>query len=239
MQDGRGRVMVVRTVLALLPLLIAAVAFGISQTGRVVQDRPFTWKEFPLNFDISMAPLALHGTLFSLVAVGALLCWSRADRRWLRGCSLLLWSAVFAFAYFYVLDGSANALEWIEHRAGIREVGKQLLLAAPVIIFGGATCALLYWSFRSRAIVACCAIATAIAATMFYLLDSDDAETWSPVAWHTLTCLGFSIALWPTMPAHGGCKKCGYDLTGLTSGICPECGTPTADSTPLSNPEHS
>jgi predicted amidophosphoribosyltransferase len=24
----------------------------------------------------------------------------------------------------------------------------------------------------------------------------------------------------------GHCQKCGYDLTGNVSGICPECGTP-------------
>ena len=27
----------------------------------------------------------------------------------------------------------------------------------------------------------------------------------------------------------GHCQKCGYNLTGNTSGICPECGTPIAD----------
>jgi hypothetical protein len=27
-------------------------------------------------------------------------------------------------------------------------------------------------------------------------------------------------------PRKGGCDVCGYDLTGNTSGICPECGTP-------------
>lgn len=26
----------------------------------------------------------------------------------------------------------------------------------------------------------------------------------------------------------GACQKCSYDLTGNTSGVCPECGTPTA-----------
>lgn len=26
----------------------------------------------------------------------------------------------------------------------------------------------------------------------------------------------------------GGCPACGYDLTGNASGVCPECGTPTA-----------
>jgi hypothetical protein len=25
----------------------------------------------------------------------------------------------------------------------------------------------------------------------------------------------------------GKCRKCGYDLTGNQSGLCPECGTPT------------
>lgn len=30
---------------------------------------------------------------------------------------------------------------------------------------------------------------------------------------------------WPTR-APGLCVSCGYDLTGNTSGICPECGTP-------------
>jgi hypothetical protein len=27
----------------------------------------------------------------------------------------------------------------------------------------------------------------------------------------------------------GKCRKCGYDLTGNVSGICPECGTPIPD----------
>ncbi|MBN2562782.1 MAG: hypothetical protein JXQ75_17805 [Phycisphaerae bacterium] len=33
---------------------------------------------------------------------------------------------------------------------------------------------------------------------------------------------------WRRIPA-GHCRECGYDLTGNTSGICPECGTPIAD----------
>lgn len=32
-------------------------------------------------------------------------------------------------------------------------------------------------------------------------------------------------ALHPREPAHGCCAACGYDLSGLTCGICPECGT--------------
>jgi hypothetical protein len=26
------------------------------------------------------------------------------------------------------------------------------------------------------------------------------------------------------------CRRCGYDLAGLTTGVCPECGTPTPGS---------
>ena len=32
----------------------------------------------------------------------------------------------------------------------------------------------------------------------------------------------------PLVPGPGHCRKCGYDLTGNTSGICPECGLKTA-----------
>ncbi len=32
----------------------------------------------------------------------------------------------------------------------------------------------------------------------------------------------------------GYCKKCGYDLTGNVSGICPECGTPVKAGKPQS-----
>lgn len=28
--------------------------------------------------------------------------------------------------------------------------------------------------------------------------------------------------------ARNGCSRCGYDLTGNVSGVCPECGTPIA-----------
>ena len=31
--------------------------------------------------------------------------------------------------------------------------------------------------------------------------------------------------LWRVRLENGLCLKCGYDLTGNTSGVCPECGT--------------
>ncbi|MBN2562781.1 MAG: hypothetical protein JXQ75_17800 [Phycisphaerae bacterium] len=45
------------------------------------------------------------------------------------------------------------------------------------------------------------------------------------------TVLATSFLLWRdrSRPSPGRCQECGYDLTGNTSGICPECGTPIAD----------
>ncbi|MGD8452132.1 MAG: hypothetical protein PVJ57_09970 [Phycisphaerae bacterium] len=40
--------------------------------------------------------------------------------------------------------------------------------------------------------------------------------------------LAWSWLLWKRRA--GGCTTCGYDLTGNASGVCPECGTPVAES---------
>ncbi len=60
--------------------------------------------------------------------------------------------------------------------------------------------------------------------------------SWGNVCWHIviplwipfLACFSLSAYLWwyrkPRLPNH--CPKCGYNLTGNTSGVCPECGTP-------------
>jgi hypothetical protein len=36
--------------------------------------------------------------------------------------------------------------------------------------------------------------------------------------------LGSAIRRWRARPQPGHCRRCGYDLTGNVSGICPECG---------------
>ena len=44
-----------------------------------------------------------------------------------------------------------------------------------------------------------------------------------------------TVAFWllgRRRPKPGHCRRCAYNLTGNTSGICPECGEPTATSTP-------
>jgi hypothetical protein len=35
-----------------------------------------------------------------------------------------------------------------------------------------------------------------------------------------------TVLSWRRRPRAGHCAACGYDLTGNTSGICPECGVP-------------
>ncbi len=51
----------------------------------------------------------------------------------------------------------------------------------------------------------------------------------APVA---LLLIGLTVAVWPgrRRPDPGRCRRCGYDLTGNASGVCPECGTPVAGS---------
>jgi hypothetical protein len=50
---------------------------------------------------------------------------------------------------------------------------------------------------------------------------------WIPAA------LGAIVAAWlrrrDGLYALGHCQKCGYDLTGNKSGVCPECGTKLKD----------
>lgn len=53
---------------------------------------------------------------------------------------------------------------------------------------------------------------------------------WFPVAAFILPCLLFWY-LDRRRPASGACE-CGYDLTGNTSGCCPECGTPITATQP-------
>ncbi len=49
---------------------------------------------------------------------------------------------------------------------------------------------------------------------------------WIPL---TTFALPIGLMMWldrrRRLPDH--CKKCGYNLTGNVSGICPECGKPT------------
>lgn len=58
-----------------------------------------------------------------------------------------------------------------------------------------------------------------------------EGEISAPI-WMVLLISLFSTVIWVLLsrnPRHSpaGCPVCGYSLTGNTSGVCPECGTPT------------
>jgi predicted amidophosphoribosyltransferase len=48
-----------------------------------------------------------------------------------------------------------------------------------------------------------------------------------PVAFVAGAACLWLILRWPKAP-YGRCAQCGYDLTGIMSGVCPECGTSVA-----------
>ena len=55
-------------------------------------------------------------------------------------------------------------------------------------------------------------------------LYSVDVPLWCPF----LVLLGPTLFLWwrdRRRSRAGHCRRCDYDLTGNTSGVCPECGT--------------
>jgi hypothetical protein len=60
--------------------------------------------------------------------------------------------------------------------------------------------------------------------------------TWEDLKWWSLyavvhfipAAISHKVTLWAQRgPKRGHCVNCDYDLTGNTSGRCPECGTPT------------
>lgn len=70
-------------------------------------------------------------------------------------------------------------------------------------------------------------------------------ENWRPLIWMFvqaavgLTCafaVGFRCGTLP--PLSGCCWKCDYDLSGNTSGVCPECGTKVDDASRNVGREH-
>ncbi len=68
---------------------------------------------------------------------------------------------------------------------------------------------------------------------------------WGAVPFWALTLVtgtipALSVARWVrrrcTRSKRNGCSKCGYDLTGNVSGVCPECGSPVVNTLPHDMP---
>lgn len=94
----------------------------------------------------------------------------------------------------------------------------------------------LTWAFwrltRSGLLAASPLAATAIAALVAHAV----ASSWSPItliaagfAWHATVVAGLCAGrarvteLIPDRPGARQCRRCGYDLRGLPSSVCPEC----------------
>jgi len=52
------------------------------------------------------------------------------------------------------------------------------------------------------------------------------------------TIRGVRRIRWRRRRVAGLCRQCGYNLTGNTSGVCPECGSPMPDKASVPSPRH-
>lgn len=100
----------------------------------------------------------------------------------------------------------------------------------PVFAVGSVvTAGLLSWTTRIRFP----AIGVAIGATALCITApfQNGFSCFGMVAWHFATATGLLVGLRKHKEHmfydRSKCRSCHYDLTGLTSGVCPECGRPT------------
>ena len=78
------------------------------------------------------------------------------------------------------------------------------------------------------------ALAAAMAATLAWVLASDPGPVRlvGVAVGGALAATSLGVALRGILrrqPRPGGCRNCGYNLTGNISGVCPECGTGVGD----------
>lgn len=124
--------------------------------------------------------------------------------------------------------GLAPPINWIEESAKI------IVLSAITAVVLGLICApVANKCLRSKSLLPCLAILTTV------FLCTGVGEHWTPGTSPLATLLGLAAnvllfhaicfglyLLLPDVPAWkpGAWEKCGYDLTGNVSGVCPECG---------------
>ena len=99
-----------------------------------------------------------------------------------------------------------------------------LLLNAVIFVFGIARHAI-----RSAAFPLTLLVLLAITGGLGNIHVHSDGVLWryvpGPVAFGLAMWLAVEVYLRFSAPgARYQCRKCGYDLTGNTSGVCPECG---------------
>jgi hypothetical protein len=154
--------------------------------------------------------------LMYLGAVAAALAISRRRRRrrggawWLAVC----WGMVFPVVQTVTLGMSGRVL-------GPDRVWAMVLPTSAV------TAALLWWASRSWIPSIGCLVAWGATSVVGPALMESGQEWLLAVPWNL--CVGASLVVWAwrvrrAVPPRGHCVGCGYDLQGLSGGVCPECG---------------
>lgn len=150
---------------------------------------------------------------------------------------------------FVMLTTPLTALNWFgpcNVPGGYMPSARSLDLFGPVWPFvawlGPITlvaCSVAERVLRSKVAVGACMIATVVSTAIIYVYAG---ESFRPLAidavaaWHLCTSLVFGAigvhAAFKQRVARRVCVNCSYDLRGLASGRCPECGTPIAVNQP-------
>lgn len=132
-----------------------------------------------------------------------------------------------------IVDGESSAVVQFSKAITLHTLSWQICTAVAwwiaflisVLLLGGILGFLLPRSLRRWA------VAVAMVAVTASLISTDETiaarfNVWSiaPAASLLLCCIAL---IWPERKSDPiKCRKCGYDLTGNESGVCPECGTP-------------
>lgn len=171
------------------------------------------------------------------LVLAAALAWDLSEAR----CE---WSAVYVVSGLVFALYTSGSLVAVGRNSVSAEVGLAMygvtfpVWGAVVGFFGFGACiytaALLGWATRSWA-VACSSIlgfALAIGAAMSVSAPSggDAALPVMVAAWNVV--VGSTVVWWawtwkPSEADRTVCAKCGYDLRGNVTGVCPECGKAT------------
>lgn len=119
-------------------------------------------------------------------------------------------------------------------QAGLEDVlaGSDTRLAISIVAGGILTAALLYISTRSSQVVIHTVIASLMVAGLMKLPVPDVySEPAAVVTWNAVVAAG--LCRWMVDGSHrrrnGCCPRCGSDVEGLTSPVCPSCSAVLAD----------
>ncbi len=184
----------------------------------------------PLEF----ALLVLHGAVFVAVSFSVI---ALARQQLGRSRVIALVSAGLAPAAFLFLQSVLNVLAPAQMAQMSGFGGKQWFMTA--VVLAGVPCAAWWWRHvRWLSVwIAFVPVVSTVAWVLFenatpgpsYIRSEGLAITLSLAVWYVSYALLLGVPLllwvcWARPRNSGACATCGYDLRGLTTGPCPECG---------------